>query len=139
MCLSFQVYHVQSSVLKWYSPAEKMHFVLEYARTNSKQDCAATHFVRKFSKMSSIAKQIWSWQKNFKTKNVCAEQKDLDDQQQQRRRLSGFAKHSCKTHKVHKKNKPGDPDSSNDSLASYKLQLIQAIMADDKQKQKQLC
>ena len=81
-----------------FTSREKAFCVLEYARTNSKKT-EQRAFVRKFSKKSPTAKQIWSWKKNSKTKAVCAEQKDLDDQQQQKGRSSGFAKHSCEAPK----------------------------------------
>ena len=53
-------------------------------------------------------------------KAVCAEQKDLDDQQQRREGQPDSSNTLVKPQKVHKKNKYGDPDTSNDNLAGSK-------------------
>ena len=74
-----------------------MHFV-EYAQTKSNKTVQRA-FVRKFSKKSPTAKQILSWKKKFEDEDCCAEQKDLDNQQQQKARSSGFVKHSCEAPK----------------------------------------
>ena len=47
-----------------FTSREKAFCVLEYARTNSNKTVQRA-FVRKFSKKSPTAKQIWSWKKKF--------------------------------------------------------------------------
>ena len=131
-----------------FTSREKAFCVLEHARTNSNKTVQRA-FVRKSSKKSPTAKQIWSWKKKFENfKAACAEQKDLDDQQQQKGRSSGFAKHSCEAPKVYKR-------TSMETLIPpttvwrvvrkrlvvkpYKLQVVQAITAADKREQTILC
>ena len=81
-------------------------------------------------------------------KAVCAKQKDLDNQQQQKERLRGFVKHSCKAQKIHRRTSMETliPPTTvwwvvrkHLVMKSYKLQLVQAITADDRQKCKQFC
>ena len=50
-------------------------------------------------------------------KVVCAGEKGLDDQKRQKRRSSVSVKKSCKPKGVVRKNKSGNPDSTNNSLA----------------------
>ena len=58
---------------------EKTLCVLEYARSQSNKTVQHA-YVRKLSKQSPTAMQIWTWGKTFKTNAVCAGEKDLDDQ-----------------------------------------------------------
>ena len=47
-----------------FTSREKVFYVLEYAQTNSNKTVQGA-FVKKFSKKSPTAKQIWSWKKKF--------------------------------------------------------------------------
>ena len=81
-----------------FTSREKVFYVLEYARTNSNK-IVQRAFVRKFSKSHQQQSRFGAGKRNLKTKAVCAERKDLDDQQQQKGRSNGFVKHSCEAPK----------------------------------------
>ena len=92
--------------------------------------------------------QSWTW-KNLKTMAIGAEQKDLDDQQHRKTRSSGFCQ------KLLRSSKKSLRRTSQETLIPpttvwrvvrkrlvmklYKLQLVQAITADGKQRRKQFC
>ena len=74
-------------------------------------------FVMEFSKQSPTAMQIWTWHKNSKRKVVCAGEKDLGDQKQQKRPSSMCGKNLAMPKEMVTKNKSRKPDSINHSLA----------------------
>ena len=103
-----------------FTSREKAFCVLKYARTNSNKtvQCA---FVRKFSKKSPTAKQIWSWKKKFEDEGCLCRAKGFG----RPATTEGKVEQICQTFlrspkKSIKKNKYGDPDTSNDSLAGSK-------------------
>ena len=129
-----------------FTSREKAFCVLEYARTNSNK--AVQHaFVRTFSKKSPTAKQIWSWQKIPRRRMPVQNKRIWTTSNSGGEGRAGSPNTLAKPQKVHKKNKSGDSDSSNDSLASTKETLgnetLQTaarsdhnVQADDKQKRK---
>ena len=124
-----------------FASRKKAFCVLEYARTNSNKT-AQRAFVRKFSKKSPTAKQIWSWKKKFEDKGCLCRAKGSGRPATVGRSDRADSPNTlAKPQKVYKKNKYGDPDTSNDRLAGsketlvmkpYKLQVVQAIIAADK-------
>ena len=127
---------------------EKVFCVLEYAPTNlnKTEQCA---FVRKFAKKSPSAKQIWSWKKKFEDKGCLCKEKGS----RQPATAEGKVEQICQT--LLQSPKKSIRRTSMETLIPpttiwqvvrkhlvmkpYKLQLIQAITADDKQKHKQFC
>ena len=93
--------------------------VLEYARTNSNKTVQRA-FVRKFSKKSPTAKQIWSWKKKFEDEDCLCRAKGSSTSNSRREGRADSSNTLAKPQKIHKKNKHGDPDTSNDSLAGSK-------------------
>ena len=60
-----------------FTSREKAFCVLEYAQTNSNKTVQRA-FVRKFSKKSPTAKQIWSWKKKFEDEGCTCREKGYD-------------------------------------------------------------
>ena len=94
-----------------FTSREKAFCVLEYARTNSNK-IVRRAFVRKFSKKSPTAKQIWSWKKKFEDEGCLCRAKGPG--------RADSPNTLAKSQKVYTKNKYGDPDTSYDSLAGSK-------------------
>ena len=103
-----------------FTSREKALFVLEYARTNSNKTSQRA-FVRKFSKKSPTAKQIWSWKKKFEDEGCLFRAKGSGRPATAERKDRADSPNTlAKPQKVYKKNKYGDSDTSNDSLAGSK-------------------
>ena len=106
-----------------FTSREKAFCVLEYARTNSNKTVQRA-FVRKFSKKSPTAKQIWSWKKKFEDEGCLCRAKGsgrpATAEGKVERIRQTLLRSPEKSIFFYKKNKYGDPDTSNDSLAGSK-------------------
>ena len=104
-----------------FTSSKKAFCELEYARTNSDKTVQRA-FVRKFFKKSPTAKQIWSWKKKFEDEGRLRGAKGSGRSataEGKVERIRQTLLRSPKPQKVHK-NKYGDPDTFNDSLAGSK-------------------
>ena len=103
-----------------FTSRKKAFCVLEYARTNSNKTVQRA-FVRKFSKKSPTAKQIWSGKKEIRKQRMSVQNKRIWTTSNSRREgRAGPSNTLANPQKVYKKNKYGDPNTSNDSLAVSK-------------------
>ena len=101
-----------------FSSIEKAFCVLEYAQTNSNKTVQRA-FVRKFSK-SPTAKQIWSWKKKFEDEGCLCRATGSGRQATAEGKVERIFQTLLRSPKKSKKNKYGDPDTFNDSLAGSK-------------------
>ena len=122
--------------------------MLGYARTNSNKTVQRA-FVRKFSKKSPTAKQIWSWKKKFEDEGCLCRAKGSGQP----------ATAEGKVERIRQILLPNPKKSLRRTsmetlipptivwrvvrktlvMKPYKLQVVQAITAADKQKRKQFC
>ena len=127
---------------------EKAFCELEYAGTNSNKTVQRA-FVRKFSKKSPTAKQIWNWEKKFEDEGCMCRAKGSG----RPATAEGKVERICQT--LLRSPKKSIRRTSMETLIPsttvwrvarkrlvmkpYKLQLVQTITADDKRKRKQFC
>ena len=131
-----------------FTSREKAFCVLEYARANSNKTVQRA-FVRKFSKKSPAAKQIWSWKKKFKDEGCLCRAKGSG----RPATAEGKVKRIRQT--LLRSPKKSTRRTSMETLIPpttvwqvvrkrlvmkpYKQQVVQAITAADKRKRKQFC
>ena len=129
-----------------FTSREKAFCVLEYARTNSNKT-EQRAFVRKFTKKSPTAKQIWSWKKKFEDEGCLSRAKGSG------RPATAKGKVEWIRQTLMRSPKKSIRTTSMETLISpttvwgvvrkrlvmkpYKLQVVQAITAADKRKRKQ--
>ena len=125
-----------------FTDREKAFCVLEYARSQSNKTVQHA-FAREFSKQLSTAMQIWTLHKKLKEERVSAGEKNLGDHDIIRDGRVCSQKNPAKPKGIVTENNSGNPDSPTTVwhilrkcliMKPYKLQLVQAITADDKQK-----
>ena len=127
---------------------EKAFYVLEYARTNSNKTVQRA-FVRKLSKKSLAAKQIWSWKKKFEDEGCLCRAKRSGrpataDGKIERifQTLLRSPKRSIRRTSMETLIPPVNVwwvVRKRLVMKPYKLQVVQAITAADKRKRKQFC
>ena len=89
--------------------------------------------------------QIWTWHKKSKEKGCLCQRKGSGQPKTLEESVDRVHKNLARPKEMFTKNKPGNPDSTNNSLAhpeetldndTLQGTLAQAIMAEDKQKRK---
>ena len=101
--------------------------MLEYARTNSNKTVQRA-FVRKFSKKSPTAKQIWSWKKIFEDESYLCIAKGSGRPATAEGKVERIRQTLLRSPKSYKKDKYGDPDTSNHSLTGSNEMLSNKIL-----------
>ena len=127
---------------------EKTFWVLEYARAQSNKSMQGA-FSRKFNKNAPTGKQIWAWHKKFKEEDCLCRAKGSgrppvseDIVNQVRETFAQSPRKSVRRASL-------ETQTSRTTLwrvvrkclrmTPYKLQLIQALKTDDREKCKQFC
>ena len=133
-----------------FTSREKVFCVLEYAQTNSNKT-AQPAFVKKFSKKSPTAKQIWSWKKKFEDEGCLCRAKGsgrLAAAEEKVERIrpkllrspkKSIRRTSMETQTLIPPTTVWRVVRKRLVMKSYKLQVVQAITAADKRKRKQFC
>ena len=102
-----------------FTSREKTFCVLEYARTNSNKNVQRA-FVRKFNEVTN-SKADSELEKEIRRRRLPVQSKRIWTTSNSRRKGRVVSPNTlAKPQKVYKKNKYGDPDTSNDSLAGSK-------------------
>ena len=131
-----------------FTSRKKAFCLLEYAQTNSSKTVQRA-FLRKFSKKSPAARQIWSWKKKFEDEGYLCRAKGSG------RPATAEGKVERIRQTILRSPKKSIRRTSMDTLIPpttvwrvvrkrlvmkpYKLQVVQAITAADKRKRKQFC
>ena len=122
--------------------------MLEYAQTNSNKTVQPA-FARKFSKKSPTAKQIWSWKKKFEDEGCLCRAKGSGRPATPEGKVERIRQTLLRSLKKSIKRTSMETLIPSTTvwrvvrkrlvMKPYKLQLVQAIIADDKRKRKQFC
>ena len=131
-----------------FTSREKAFCVLEYAQTNSNK-VVQRAFDREFSKKSPTAKQIWSWKKKFKDEGCLCRAKGSGWLATAEGQVNWICQTLLQSHKKSIRRTTMEtlipPMTAwqvvrkHLVMKPYKLQVVQAITADDKRKHKHFC
>lgn len=131
-----------------FTTKEKAFCVLEYARTQSNKTVQRA-FVREFSKKSPTGIQIWTWHKKFKKGGCLCRAKGFGRLQTSEEVVERVRENLVRSPKKSIRRTSLEVNIPPTTvwrvlkkrllIKPYKLQLVQAITADDKKKRKQFC